>query len=71
MQALLQPQTARLEIEVVEKSDTIVFTLVVDPPDRGRVLGKQGKTIASLRAIFQSIATLHDRNAVINLRETD
>ncbi len=59
-----------VEIEVREKEATIFLSLSVDPSDRGRIIGKQGKILHSLRLLFQSIATIHGRNAVVEIRES-
>ena len=40
----------------------VVFRVVVGPKDKGKVIGKQGRTARSLRIILSSIAKEHGKN---------
>ena len=64
---VLLPDDVRIEIQ--ERDNTILFFLSVDPSDRGRIIGNKGKIVHSIRLLFQSICTIHGRNAVIEIRE--
>ncbi len=66
---VLLPDAVRIDVR--EKDRTVFFTLSVDPSDRGRVLGKQAKTLQALRLLFQAIATIHERNSSIEIKEDD
>ncbi len=39
-------------VSVTEKDDINLFEIKVSPEDRGRVIGKEGHTIKSLRALI-------------------
>lgn len=66
---VLLPNAVR--VESGEKESTIFLTLFIDSSDRGRIIGKQGKLLQALRLIFQSVATLKGRNAVIEIKEAE
>lgn len=40
----------------------VLFTVIVGPKDRGKVIGKQGRIARSLRIILSSIAKEHGQN---------
>jgi predicted RNA-binding protein YlqC (UPF0109 family) len=43
-------------IEVIEKSpDKQLYTIKVAPQDRGKVIGRQGQTIQSIRALVHAV----------------
>jgi len=48
---------------------TIVFEFIVDRPNLGFLLGKQGRMIKSFRTILTAIATKHGKRAVIEVIE--
>ncbi len=66
---VLSPDAVRIDVR--EKDRTVFFALYVDPSDRGRVIGKQAKTLQALRLLFQAIATIHERNSFIEIKEED
>ena len=45
-------------VEVTEEKvgDSLIFKLQVDPEDRGRVIGKQGKVAEAMRALLRVVA---------------
>ena len=45
------------------------LVIKVAPFDRGKVIGKQGKTIESIRSIFMAIASLQGRKVFIEVDE--
>jgi uncharacterized protein len=40
--------------EYIEDDDTVVLELSVSEPDRGKVIGRQGRTVKALRAIMKA-----------------
>ncbi len=47
-----------------ETEDTIVITVLVDPTDIGRVVGKSGRTANSIRTIVQASSYLKQNKLV-------
>jgi predicted RNA-binding protein YlqC (UPF0109 family) len=41
-------------LEYVEEDDTLVLELSVAEPDRGKVIGRQGRTVKALRSIMRA-----------------
>lgn len=58
-------------IEVAADGDTEVYTISVAPEDMGRVIGKNGKIIRSIRKIAHVIAIRHDKRFSVRVAETD
>ena len=61
------------EVEVKENVDTQTgtshFVIYADRRDRGKVIGKNGRTIDAIRTIFMSIASLESRKVFIEVYE--
>jgi predicted RNA-binding protein YlqC (UPF0109 family) len=58
------------DVEVIEdkRGDHHVLMLYVRREDRGRVVGKRGRTIAALRSLFTSIGAADGRLLVVELQ---
>ena len=54
-------------VSVVEKDDISLVEIKVAPDDRGRVIGKEGHTIKSLRALIDAVITPHGKRASLEL----
>jgi len=54
---------------VFEKSDDLrlFFEIHVDPKDLGRLIGREGKTIRSIRALMASLDSRKDRDLFIEI----
>jgi len=48
---------------------TLTLTLDVLPADRGRVIGRKGRTISAIRNLFSAIGLMDGRRVLIKLRE--
>lgn len=61
------------DVEVKETVDTTTgtshFVIYADAQDRGKVIGKNGRTIDAIRTIFMSIASLESRKVFIEVYE--
>lgn len=59
------------EVQVTEVSgdNTIVIELHVAPSDLGKVIGKQGRTARSMRALLSAAATRENKRAVLEILE--
>ncbi len=57
------------EIEVTEtmKGDMIVYEVRVADEDKGRVIGKNGRTAKAMRAIVGAAATKAERKATVEI----
>ncbi len=47
----------KVVVNEVEGEQTTVLELIVDVSDRGKVIGKQGKTARALRTILTAVST--------------
>ena len=56
-------------ISQLEKEGAMVFELRVSEEDRGRIIGKQGKTIKSIRKLLSAAASGSERRVVLELVE--
>jgi len=68
--------------ELVEKPDAVdireikgekstVFELTCAPEDMGRIIGKDGRIIKSLRILLKAIAAKHDETETVELEVID
>jgi predicted RNA-binding protein YlqC (UPF0109 family) len=58
------------EVEVTEtpsESGGVVYELEVNPEDMGKVIGKRGRIIRSLRLLTRAASQGEDRNATVEL----
>ena len=58
-----------VSIESKEREGNLIFELKVSEQDRGRVIGKQGKTIKSIRKLLSAAASGSERRVVLELVE--
>lgn len=63
------PVHVRVE-EEWDKGGT-VLKLYVLPQDRGRIIGRRGKTISILRQLFSTIGSLEGRQVLVELDDSD
>jgi len=54
----------KVEINQIIRENTSIFEVKVDPEDIGKVIGKQGRNIKSIRTILNA-ASLKDKKRVI------
>ncbi len=59
-------QVAVLELE---KEGVVIMELKVSASDRGRVIGKQGKTIKAIRKLLSAASSGSDRRIAVELVE--
>jgi len=63
------PVHVRVEEEQV--GPKLVLHLYVLPQDRGRIIGKRGRTIRALRQVFSAIGMADGRQVVVEVDESD
>lgn len=56
-------------IDEHEEDGIVIFTITVDPTDMGKVIGKEGKVIRSIRNIMKIKAMKFDKRIKISLAE--
>jgi len=67
---LVQSLTERpdaLKIDRIETERVDIFFLHVAKEDRGRILGKGGRTIGALRTFLEGVAARFDREVVVEI----
>jgi predicted RNA-binding protein YlqC (UPF0109 family) len=58
-----------VKIEEHEEDGILNLTIAVDPADMGKVIGKEGKVIRSIRNIMKMKAMKHDIRINVSLAE--
>jgi hypothetical protein len=66
LQALVQ-HGDEVRVKPIEGDSTIVFEVQVHPEDTGKVIGKKGRTINSLRTIIRSLTSLGSKKIMMEL----
>jgi predicted RNA-binding protein YlqC (UPF0109 family) len=56
-----------LKVDRIETESVDIFFLHVTKDDRGRVLGKGGRTIGALRRFLEGVAARFDREVVVEI----
>jgi predicted RNA-binding protein YlqC (UPF0109 family) len=56
-------------VDVVKDAKTTIFNISVNPDDRGRVIGKNGKIISSVKTIVNSLSSKEDGKIIIKVGE--
>jgi len=59
------PDSVRIDRIETERVD--IFFLHVAKEDRGRILGKGGRTVSALRTFLEGVATGIDREVVVEI----
>lgn len=63
------PESVVITEQATEEKDTTKYLIKVDPEDVGRVIGKQGKVIKSIRQIIRIAAIQKGVRAIVDLLE--
>lgn len=59
----------QVQIGELPAEKAFVFELRVAAPDLGKVIGRQGKTAAAIRAILDAAAGKHHKRAILEILE--
>ena len=59
----------QVSITQIEKEGALILELKVSSEDRGRVIGKQGKTIKAMRKLLSAACSGSDRRVALELVE--
>jgi len=63
----LVEESTKVKIEEKEESGRFVYYIKVDEKDRGKIIGKEGKTIKAIRSLASAAATKVDRKTVVKI----
>ena len=63
----LVEQPDALKIDRIETEKVDIFFLRVAKDDRGRILGKGGRTIGAVRTFLEGVAARFDREVVVEI----
>lgn len=66
VQSLIEKPSA-LKIDRIETEKVDIFFLHVAKDDRGRILGKGGRTIGAVRTFLEGVAARFDREVVVEI----
>ncbi len=58
-----------IEYKVEEKETTVEVTVLLDPSDMGKVIGKQGKIAKALRTLVNAYTPRESKRYLIEIRE--
>lgn len=60
-------------VSVHEEDDrgTMVYTVTVAPGDVGRVIGKDGRVVSSLRQVVSAVGSKHRSKTVVKVKTED
>ena len=59
-----------VEIEVQEADSTLILTIDVLPEDRGKIIGRRGVIIQSLKTIFKAVGGKMRRQVLIQIKDS-
>ena len=57
-----------VEYQVEEKDRVIEVTVVLNPSDMGKVIGKQGRIAKSIRSIMKAAASTTGQKVIVDIR---
>ena len=63
------PESVTITEEATDDKDLMKYLIKVDPEDVGRVIGKQGKVIKSIRQIVRIASIQKGTRAIVDLLE--
>ena len=62
-------KTEEIEYKVEEKETAVEVTVLLDPSDMGKVIGKQGKIAKSLRTLVNAYTPREEKKYFIEIKE--
>ncbi len=60
-----QPDEARIEEDI--SGSSVIYDVIVDPDDVGKVIGRNGRIARALRTVVKAAAAREDRNVVVEI----
>lgn len=68
---LLVDHPDQVVVDEFDERGTTIFELEVAPEDIGQIIGKQGRTVRSLRAVLSAAASRMGKRAELDVIEND
>lgn len=68
VQALVS-NSGMVHVEEMQGENISVYELTVAKEDRGRIIGKNGQTVKSIRTIINAVSSRSNRKAVLEIVE--
>ena len=62
-------KTEEIEYLTEEKENTVEVTILLDPTDMGKVIGKQGKIAKALRTLVNAYTPRESKKYLIEIKE--
>lgn len=62
-------KTEEIEYLTEEKENTVEVTILLDPSDMGKVIGKQGKIAKALRTLVNAYTPRESKKYLIEIKE--
>ena len=56
-----------VDVKQIEHEKTLILEVRVSPPDVGKVIGRQGRTVNAIRTILSAAATRASKRAVLDV----
>jgi len=60
---------ARVNITERLDGDTVIFNLMVDEADLGKVIGKQGRIAKAIRTVVKAVANRDGKRCIVDISE--
>lgn len=57
----------KVNVNVIEKDNSLVYELSVHPDDVGKVIGKQGRIAKALRTVVSSAAVREKKRVIVDI----
>lgn len=57
----------RVELSMIESEKTTIVEIKVDEGDKGKIIGKEGRIIKSIRTILQAAAAKNRKRVVVEM----
>jgi predicted RNA-binding protein YlqC (UPF0109 family) len=68
VQALVDDREA-VDVRAVDKNGTTLIEIRVAPPDMGKIIGRQGKTVRALRSLARAVSIKQKHRFVLEIIE--
>lgn len=68
---LLVDSPAQVEVDEFDDRGTIVYELIVDPADLGKIIGKGGRTAKALRSLVEAAGEKLGQRSTLDIIDTD
>lgn len=62
-------KTEEIEYKIEEKESVVEVTVLLDPSDMGKVIGKQGKIAKALRTLVNAYTPRESKKYLIEIKE--